>query len=167
LKKAVYLGLGSNVGDRRRHLEQALAELCGAGVGVRRVSPIYETEPVDYLEQPWFLNCVVEVETELMPMQLLKRLRQIEWRMGRRRGVPGGPRTIDIDILFYGRHVVERPELAIPHPRLDQRRFVLEPLRELAPELRHPVLKKTVSEMLAALPAGQQVRRIESGGLSY
>jgi 2-amino-4-hydroxy-6-hydroxymethyldihydropteridine diphosphokinase len=160
VKKTVYLGLGSNLGDRRRHLEEALAELRRAGIDVRRISAIYESEPVDYLQQPWFLNCVVEAGTELMPMQLLKRLRQIEWRMGRRRAAPRGPRTIDIDILLYGRHVVDRPELTIPHPRLDQRRFALEPLRELAPELRHPVSKKTVTELLAAVADRSQVRRL-------
>ncbi len=161
MKKVVYLGLGSNVGDRKRNLDEALERLRQAGLGIQRVSAWYETEPVDYRDQPWFLNCVAEVVTELMPLQLLKRLQKIEWEMGRRRVVPRGPRNIDLDILFYGRHVIDRPELTVPHPRLHERRFVLEPLRELNPELRHPVTKKSVSEMLAALPAGQQIKRIE------
>ncbi len=161
MKKVVYLGLGSNLGDRQRNLEEALDRLRQAGVALRRLSAVYETEPVGYRDQPWFLNCVAEAETELMPVQLLKRVRRIEGQMGRRREVPQGPRTIDIDILLFGNHVIDRPELTVPHPRMHQRRFVLAPLGELNSELRHPVTKKSVSEMLAALPAGQQVRRIE------
>jgi 2-amino-4-hydroxy-6-hydroxymethyldihydropteridine diphosphokinase len=162
MKKRAYLGLGSNLGDRRGHLERALDLIRAAGIEVRRVSSIYETEPVDCRAPAWFLNCVVEAETELMPMQLLQRLKKIERQLGRRREVPRGPRTIDIDILLYGNCVVETAALTIPHPRLAERRFVLEPLRELAPDRRHPVTRRTVAEMLAAVSDRSQVRKIDS-----
>jgi 2-amino-4-hydroxy-6-hydroxymethyldihydropteridine diphosphokinase len=155
--KTVYLGLGSNIGDREGHLRAAIERL----EGVRRVSPIYETEPVDYTEQGWFLNLVVEAETELFPMQLLGRTARIEREMGRVRTLPKGPRTIDIDILLYGGSVVQSKRLVIPHPRMAERRFVLAPLADLAPELRHPVIGKTIRELLVGAP--QQVVRRWSG----
>jgi 2-amino-4-hydroxy-6-hydroxymethyldihydropteridine diphosphokinase len=145
--KTVYLSLGSNIGDREANLEAAIERL----TPVRR-SSIYETEPVDYLNQRWFLNLVIEIETGLFPMQLLSWTQRIERELGRVRGVPKGPRTLDIDILLYGDAVVRTPKLEIPHPRIAERRFVLAPLAELAPELRHPVTKRTVGEMLAAAP---------------
>ncbi|MFQ5926523.1 MAG: 2-amino-4-hydroxy-6-hydroxymethyldihydropteridine diphosphokinase [Terriglobia bacterium] len=158
-KKRAYLSLGSNVGDRAANLERAVAALGEAGVQVRRRSAVYETEPVDVPAQPWFLNCLVEVETELMPLGLLRALARIERQLGRRRSSsPRGPRTIDIDILLFGNHIVRLPELTIPHPRLAERRFVLEPLRELAPELRHPITRKTAAEMLTELSSAAQVR---------
>lgn len=160
--KTAYLSLGSNMGDRAANLEQALAALAEAGVRVARRSAVYETEPVDIVDQPWFLNCVVEAETELLPLGLLHTLQRIERELGRNRApeVSGrGPRTIDIDIVFFGQHVVRLPELTIPHPRLAERRFVLEPLRELAPELRHPVTRKKPAEMLAEVPSSARVRR--------
>lgn len=155
----VYLSLGSNVGDREAHLRAAVARLEPAGVRVLRQSSIYETEPQDVRGQPWFLNLVVEAETEVTPTQLLLRIGEIESQLGRRRIIPKGPRTIDIDILFYDDAVVETPELEIPHPRLADRRFVLEPLAELAPELRHPVSGRTVREMLAEVSGQKVVRR--------
>ncbi|MFQ5817415.1 MAG: 2-amino-4-hydroxy-6-hydroxymethyldihydropteridine diphosphokinase [Terriglobia bacterium] len=159
-KKTVYLSLGSNRGDRAANLERALAALGEAGVAVRRRSAVYETEPLDVPDQPWFLNCVVEVETELMPLGLLRAVERIERQLGRNRsGALPAPRTIDIDIVLFGNHVVRSPELTIPHPRLAERRFVLEPLRELAPELRHPITRKTPAEMLAELTSRAQVRR--------
>ncbi len=157
--KTVYLGLGSNLGDRQARLRRAIELLREEGVEVRRVSGIYESEPVDYTAQPWFLNCVVEAETELMPLQLLKRLQKIEARVGRRRTVPKGPRTIDIDILLYGNHVMATAPLTVPHPRLAERRFVLAPLREVAPGLRHPVSRKTISELLDGLTRPGRVER--------
>lgn len=150
MKKRVYLGLGSNLGDRRAHIERALELLSESGINLTRVSSLYRSEPVDVTAQPWFLNCVAETETELMPLQLLRRLKRIEACLGRRRGRRRGPRTIDIDILLYASHVMDTSELSIPHPRMAERRFVLLPLRELAPELRHPVSRRTVAELLAA-----------------
>jgi len=137
-------------------LREAVARLDAAEVQVLRRSPVYETEPQDVKDRGWFLNAVIEAETELFPMQLLGRTQKIERELGRLRLKPGGPRTIDIDILLYGHAVVHTPQLEIPHPRMTSRRFVLEPLAQLAPELRHPVLGRTVSEMLAEIQ-GQQV----------
>jgi 2-amino-4-hydroxy-6-hydroxymethyldihydropteridine diphosphokinase len=149
--KLVYLSLGSNLGDRENQLREAIRRLEAAEVHVLRESSIRETEPQDVRDQPWFLNMVVEAETELFPKQLLARIHRIESEMGRRRVVPKGPRTIDIDILFYGNALVKSAELEIPHPRIAQRRFVLEPLAELAPDLRHPLTHLTVREMLTAI----------------
>jgi 2-amino-4-hydroxy-6-hydroxymethyldihydropteridine diphosphokinase len=126
---------------------------------VLRESGVYETEPQDVVDQPWFLNQVIEAETSLFPRQLLTRLKRLEIDMGRRPARPKGPRAIDIDILFYKDAVVSSPDLAIPHPGMAERRFVLEPLAELAPELRHPKSGKTIREMLAAV-ASQRVRRV-------
>lgn len=159
-KKSAYLSLGANRGDRGGQIERALALLEESGVDVLRRSALYETEPVDVTHQPWFLNCVVEVETELLPLGLLHLTQRIERQLGRNRtGTPRGPRPIDIDIVLFGNHIVRLPELTIPHPRMTERRFVLEPLRELAPALRHPVTRKTPAEMLAKLTSPAQVRR--------
>jgi 2-amino-4-hydroxy-6-hydroxymethyldihydropteridine diphosphokinase len=151
--KQAFLSLGSNLGDREAHLLAALERLEATGIHVLRRSSIYETEPRDLPDQPWFLNLVVEVETELFPRLLLARLQAIELGMGRKRGVPKGPRPIDIDILLFGDFVIGTKELEVPHPRISERRFVLEPLAELAPDLRHPVNGKTVREMLAETQA--------------
>ena len=147
----VYLGLGSNVGRREATLRQAIA-LLAQSVRCVRVSPVYETEPVDYTDQPWFLNLVVEAETDMSPTQLLARVARIERDLGRVRTIPKGPRTIDIDILFFGDAVVRTARLRIPHARIAERRFVLAPLADLAPGLRHPVTGETVREMLQAAP---------------
>ena len=128
--------------------------MTSAGISVLRESPIYETEPVGYTAQRWFLNMVVEAETALFPMQLLTRAGKIERTLGRVRTIPNGPRTIDIDILLYGTAVVRTPRLEIPHPRMHERRFVLVPLADLAPDLRHPVSRKTVRQMLNEAPSG-------------
>jgi len=157
VRKTAYLSLGSNVGDREANLRDAITRLGELGE-VKAVSPIYETEPVDFTRQPWFLNCAVALETEKTPRQLLAGLLAIEQAMGRKRIQPKGPRTIDIDILLFGNAVVDTASLTIPHPAMHQRRFVLTPLADIAPEVRHPVLKKTVREMLDALPAGSQLR---------
>jgi 2-amino-4-hydroxy-6-hydroxymethyldihydropteridine diphosphokinase len=156
--KTVYLSLGSNIGDRARNLQAALEHLAAPDLRVLRTSPTYETEPVEYTAQRWFLNLVAEAATELLPMQLLLRIGRVERALGRVRTVPKGPRTIDIDILFYGRTTVRSARLEIPHPRMADRRFVLVPLADLAPNLRHPVMRKTVREMLGAAPK-QAVRR--------
>jgi 2-amino-4-hydroxy-6-hydroxymethyldihydropteridine diphosphokinase len=159
MKKTIYLGLGSNLGDRAASLEQALAALAVAGITIVRRSSLYATEPVGFAPQHWFLNCVVEAETELMPRQVLRATQQVENGLGRRRMVRNGPRTVDIDILLYASTVVRMPDLEIPHPRLAERRFVLVPLREVAPGLRHPTLRRSIAELLAATPDRSEVRR--------
>lgn len=162
--KIIYLGLGSNAGDRWRHIARALEALAAGGVRVRRRSSCYQTEPVGIAATGWFLNAVVEAETALPPRQLLRAAQRVERQLGRRprarRGGPPARRTIDIDILLYGASVVRTPELEIPHPRMAERRFVLAPLSELAPSLRHPVLGRTVAELLAALADRAAVRRL-------
>jgi 2-amino-4-hydroxy-6-hydroxymethyldihydropteridine diphosphokinase len=154
----VYLSLGSNVGDRPPNLRTAIAALDGAGVKVRRVSKIYETEPVDYREQDWFLNCVVEGETALTAAELLQGLRRIEKKMGSAKAFAKGPRIIDLDILYFDDAVIDSEGLQIPHPRLADRRFVLVPLAEIAPGLRHPVSQRTTAEMLQATCDRSEVR---------
>ena len=160
--KTAYLALGSNIGDREANLRTAVNLLESDEIRVVRRSSLYETAPQELLDQPWFLNAVVEIETSFFPLQLLARGREIEREMGRRRVTPKGPRNIDIDILFYGRSAIATAELEVPHPRIAQRGFVLEPLAEIAPEFRHPVTGKTANEMLAALEP-QGVRRLAIG----
>ena len=160
--KTVYLSLGSNLGDRQFHLQRAVAYLEQEQIRVRRQSSVYETEPQDVAGQPWFLNIAVECETGLFPLQLLKTLQRIEREMGRvREGViRRGPRVIDIDILLFGHAVIHTPQLTVPHPRMTERRFVLEPLLEIAPDIRHPVTKQALRKYLDTL-AGQKMRRVE------
>jgi 2-amino-4-hydroxy-6-hydroxymethyldihydropteridine diphosphokinase len=156
--KIAYLGLGSNLGDRNANLADAVTRLAGESVRVLRASSIWETEPRDVRDQPWFLNQVIEVESDLLPRQLFQRIQRIEREMGRQRRTPKGPRLIDIDILLYGNAVVKSDDLEIPHPRMAERRFVLEPLAELAPDLHHPVSKRAVRELLAEV-AGQTAKK--------
>jgi 2-amino-4-hydroxy-6-hydroxymethyldihydropteridine diphosphokinase len=157
--KVVYIALGSNIADRAENLRQAREQIAAPDLRLLRASSIYETAPRDVKDQPWFLNQVIECETDLFPRQLLARLQKIEKSMGRKRRIAKGPREIDLDILFFGDAVVKAPELEIPHPRIAERRFVLEPLAELAPEKKHPGSRKTVREMLASV-ANQAVRKI-------
>jgi len=159
--KLVYLSLGSNVGDRATNLKQAIERLHSLGEVVA-VSSFYETEPVEVTAQPWFLNCVVALETTKMPRQLIAAVLDLEQQMGRRRLQKKGPRTIDIDILLFGNSVIEMPGLTVPHPSMHERRFVLEPLAEIAPEVRHPVLKRTMRELRDALPSGQAVKKAKA-----
>jgi 2-amino-4-hydroxy-6-hydroxymethyldihydropteridine diphosphokinase len=156
----VYLSLGSNLGDRQGNLTNATARLAAIG-RVKAQSSFYETQPVDLVDQPWFVNCVVALETELAPWQLMAALLQLEGDMGRRRVNRKGPRTIDIDLLLFGNAVIEEPGLSVPHPAMHQRRFVLEPLAEIAPAAEHPVLHRKVGELRDSLPPGQTVRKIE------
>ena len=155
----VYLSLGSNVGQREVQLRDAQLRLATIG-RVSAVSPVYETEPVEFTAQPWFLNCAVAIETDQTPQQLMAAILRIEEEMGRRRVQKKGPRSIDIDILLFDDLVLESKELTIPHPAMHQRRFVLEPLADIAPQVLHPVFRKTIRELLDALPAGQQVRKL-------
>ena len=154
--KTVYLALGSNLGDRVARLREAVERLEAAEVHILRRSPVYDTEPQDVVDQGWFLNAVIEAETMLFPMQLLERTQRIEREMGRPRGKIGSPRVIDIDILLYGRFVIHTPQLEIPHPRMTGRRFVLEPLAALTPDLRHPLTAQTMRELLSEIQ-GQRV----------
>jgi len=159
VRETAYLSLGSNLGDRAANLRAAVAQLDGAG-RLLVVSAVYETQPVDVPDQPWFLNCVAAIETDKTPRELLQLLLRVEAAMGRLRTREKGARTIDIDVVLFGDHVVDEPGLRIPHPAMHRRRFVLEPLVEIAPEARHPVLGKTARELLAALAGGQTVRRL-------
>lgn len=160
MHKTVYLSLGSNLGDREENLRTAIARLADFG-NVAAVSSFYETEPVDVpAQQPWFLNCAVKFETEKMPRQLMSAILTLEQSMGRQRRQNKGPRTIDIDVLLFGSSIIELPSLTVPHPRMHQRRFVLEPLAEIAPDTRHPVFKRTMRELRDALPPGQTVKKI-------
>lgn len=158
--KTIYLSLGSNVGNREQMLQAAIDALNSGSLRVKRVSSVYETEPQELRNQRWFLNLVVEAETELFPRQLLARIAKIEQQLGRSRAAAKGPRTIDIDILFYGNFKVDTPQLTIPHPRFSARRFVLAPMVELAPELRDPVTRRSMRDLLAAT-AQQAVKKVE------
>jgi 2-amino-4-hydroxy-6-hydroxymethyldihydropteridine diphosphokinase len=156
----VYLSLGSNVGDREAQLRDAQARLGAAG-RVVAASSFYETEPVEFTEQPWFLNSALALETSNTPQQLMTAILRIEEEMGRRRVQKKGPRPIDIDILLFDDIIMDSTNLTIPHPALHQRRFVLEPMAEIASEVLHPGLKKTIRELRDALPPGQVVRKLE------
>jgi len=161
----VYLGLGSNVGDKRGNLRAALVLLCGdrdSNVTLIAVSSLYRTEPVGHLDQDWFLNAAVRVETQLSPRKLLNRLLAIERELGRMRTVRNGPRSIDLDILLWAGLVIKEDDLVIPHPRLQERLFVLEPLAEIAPEVCHPALGVSIAECRAMLAANS---KLETGVL--
>jgi 2-amino-4-hydroxy-6-hydroxymethyldihydropteridine diphosphokinase len=161
VKQTTYLSLGSNMGDRAKNLRAAIAALGKTGVQVVRTSSVYETEPVDYLDQAWFLNMAIEAETELGALELLHALRAIETQMGSKKLVAKGPRLIDMDILLYGEQVIDTPKLQVPHPRAHLRRFVLEPLAEIAPNVRHPVSGLSAAEMLARTADKSAVRKFD------
>jgi 2-amino-4-hydroxy-6-hydroxymethyldihydropteridine diphosphokinase len=158
MHKIIYLSLGSNLADRVQNLNTAVERL-GALGKVVAISSLYETEPVGYADQPWFLNCAVKLSTEKMPKQLLSRILDLEQKMGRRRIQKNGPRIIDIDILLFGHSIVNTQTLVVPHPEMHNRRFVLEPLAEIAPDERHPILKRTIRELRDGLAPGPAVRK--------
>jgi 2-amino-4-hydroxy-6-hydroxymethyldihydropteridine diphosphokinase len=147
------------MGDRAANFQSAIGKLGQLGA-VLAVSSFYETEPVEFTDQPWFLNCAVALDTDKTPAQLLRALLEIERTMGRLRTKQKGPRTIDLDILLFGDSSVNTAALTIPHPAMHERRFVLEPLAEIAPDARHPILNKTIRELRDSLPPGQAVRRV-------
>ncbi len=154
----VYLSLGSNVGDRRAQIESALSLLENECVRIVKRSSLYETEPVDMVDQPWFLNSVIEAQTDLSPREVLEAIQRIEERLGRERTIPRGPRTIDIDVLLYDAIVLREPQLQIPHPRMARRRFVLVPFAEIAPALVDPTSHRTIADLLAACVDRSEVR---------
>ncbi len=153
----VYLGLGSNVGNRARNIYSALRRLQHE-IHLDQISSLYQTQPVGYSDQPWFLNLVCTAETHLSPEDLLVLAKRIEREMGRKKGIRFGPRIIDIDILFYEDLIMDVPQLEIPHPRLAERGFVLIPLNEVAPGLLHPRLKARVRELLDNAEFPHEVR---------
>jgi 2-amino-4-hydroxy-6-hydroxymethyldihydropteridine diphosphokinase len=153
-----YLSLGSNLGDRASNLKLAIERLGTLGEVVA-VSSFYETEPVEFTAQPWFLNCAIKLDTESTADRLMTGILEVEQQMGRQRIEKKGPRTIDIDILLFGNSIIQTKDLTIPHAAMHERRFVLEPLAEIAPEVRHPVLKRTIRELRGRLPPGQAVRK--------
>lgn len=160
--KRAYLGLGSNLGDRSANLHEALRRLAESPrCKVLRVSSFFESEPMYVTRQPSFLNAVAEVETTLFPVMLLNHALRVERAMGRRRTVVKGPRNIDIDILLYGNFVIDTTKLTVPHPLMQERRFVLEPLAELAADVRHPVLGKSILELFTAVKT-QAVRKVKT-----
>jgi 2-amino-4-hydroxy-6-hydroxymethyldihydropteridine diphosphokinase len=159
--KLAYISLGSNLGDREKSLKDALHALEINQIQITARSSIYETEPQDVTDQPWFLNMVVVCETRYFPLQLLKILQSIERDLGRVRGgssIRRGPRTVDIDILLFGNSTLDTPQLTVPHPRMLERRFVLEPLLEIAPDLKFPHTNKPIKSFLPAL-ATQKIRK--------
>lgn len=156
-----YIALGSNVGDREANLREAIRLLNEAGIAVHKVSSFYETEPVDYLDQAWFLNAVLEAQTDLAATDLLAALHGIETQMGSKKPFPKGPRLIDLDILLYSDETIASPDLQIPHPRMLQRNFVLVPLAEIAPTVRHPSWPSHAAELLTRADDRSVVRKYQ------
>lgn len=157
----VYIGIGSNMGDRQAYCEEAVRLISRfQKTSLITVSSLYETAPLERADQDWFINCVTAVRTTLSPRELLQACQEVEQFLGRKRSVRFGPRTIDLDILFYGDQIIHETDLTIPHPQAHERRFVLEPLAEIAPEMEHPVLRKTASQILQEMRNHQEVRRM-------
>ncbi len=158
----VFLGIGSNLGERKTRIEQGIAALKNCGMSILRRASLYETEPVGITDQPWFLNTVVAGETALAPQRLLKLCKEIERTAGRKETVRFGPRLLDIDILLYKGLVIHEKDLDIPHPRMHERRFVLVPLLEIAPSIKDPRNGKRYANILAELDEGKKVTRLKA-----
>jgi 2-amino-4-hydroxy-6-hydroxymethyldihydropteridine diphosphokinase len=158
--KDIYLSLGSNIGERDQNIARAIESLPSHGVRLVKQSALYETEPVELRAQDWFLNCIANIETNLSPLELMEVLLKIERSMARERLIPKGPRIIDVDIVLYGAEIVTEPHLEVPHPRMADRRFVLAPFAEIAPEMIHPILQKTIRQLLHETSDHSEVRRI-------
>jgi 2-amino-4-hydroxy-6-hydroxymethyldihydropteridine diphosphokinase len=157
--KKAYISAGSNLGDRKGNLEFALTGLERENA-VKKISSYFETEPVGYLNQPWFLNIAIEIEASRAPLELLDLCQSIEESCGRVRTFPNAPRPLDLDILFFNNEIICDGRLVVPHPRLQERRFVLEPLAQIAPDLIHPVLKKSIRSLLDICPDRSEIRQI-------
>lgn len=162
MKEWVFLSLGSNLGDRAARIKEAVTSLDRLGVRIQRGSALYETEPVGPVKQPWFLNAVVASETDLDPKGLLSVCKRIEREIGRKKGIRFGPRVVDIDILLYRQQVIDEGELLIPHPQMCQRKFMLIPLIEIAPNIRDPKTGKSFSEILIGLKEGKKVKKLKA-----
>ena len=146
----IFIGIGSNLGDKEKNIRKAIS-LLKERCKILKLSSLYETEPVGYKNQNWFLNCAVQIKTGLKPQELLKFILSIENKLGRIRAIKNGPRTIDLDILFYGNKIIKTKNLAIPHPRLHKRLFVLKPLADICPDFVHPVLNKSIDKLRLAI----------------
>src|SRR3989338_4376010 len=161
MSHTVFISIGSNIGDRLGNCKKAIKTFAqDKGIKLIRASSFYETEPWGEIEQDWFINCVVNIETSLDAKALLALLQDIEKGLGRNRIKKGGPRVIDLDILFFNRDITEIKEIIIPHPLLHKRRFVLTPASEIAPDFIHPVLKKRVADLLRGLDDNKKVVRL-------
>ena len=158
----VFIGIGSNLGDKEDNIRKSLG-LMKNQLKVLKISSLYETKPVGYKKQDMFLNCAIQSSTKLSPIELLEFLQSIEKRLGRVRTIKNGPRTIDLDILIYDDNVINQKKLIVPHPRLHERQFVLEPLKELKPSLMHPVMKKTIGELYDSLEKKESARIYKKG----
>ena len=154
----VFIGIGSNLGEREKNISTAIEKISKECI-VKRKSSLYESEPIGFRRQPWFLNCAIEIETMKNRTKLFQFLKSIETLMGRENTRKNGPRLIDLDILFFNDEVIKERNLLIPHPRLHERRFVLEPMHELSPQWVHPLFKQTISELRSSLGKDQKIRK--------
>jgi len=157
----VFIGIGSNIGNKEENIRKAIG-LIKEKCKILRISSLYETEPIGFKKQDWFLNCAIEIETEFEPLELLNFLQSIEKKMGRVKTIKNGPRIIDLDILFYDNKIINEKGLAVPHPRLHERLFVLEPLKEICSDFVHPVLKKSISELHSLVNKSQFVMQLRN-----